>query len=235
MTKSSLVQPMQALSSRRSVLLGAVGLGVMATTLTACSSGNPTLYTLSVVPGQPMPGGPRYVEVRQPSIASGLDRDRIVTQDTGYKLTVASADAWGDSLGGQISRTLAGDLAQRLPGSAVFAENDAAATEPDAYVDLSVTRFSQGPSGKAEIEASLSVQPAVAGAPSGNAQLYLQRIQVQGDSVTGTMPLVQALSQLLGQVADIAATQLRMMPPAPSATSGSEAGRSHTGPAASQR
>lgn len=104
MTKSSLVQPMQALSSRRSVLLGAVGLGVMATTLTACSSGNPTLYTLSVVPGQPMPGGPRYVEVRQPSIASGLDRDRIVTQDTGYKLTVASADAWGDSLGGQISR-----------------------------------------------------------------------------------------------------------------------------------
>ena len=92
------LSPAQALSTRRSVLLGAVGLSVMATTLTACASGaGPTLYTLAVIPGQAQPGGPRYVEVRQPTIASGLDRDRIVTTDTGYKLTVATNDAWGDS------------------------------------------------------------------------------------------------------------------------------------------
>lgn len=206
-------QPAQALSTRRSVLLGAAGLGVMATTLTACSGAGPTLYTLSVVPGQPVPGGPRYVEVRQPTIASGLDRDRIVTKDTGYKLTVSSGEAWGDSLAGQISRTLAGDLAQRLPGTAVFAENDAVTTQPDAYVELSVTRFSEGPSGKAEIEASLSVQPALAGAPSGSAQVFLQRVSVQGANTASTISLVEALSQLLGQIADTAAAQLRLLPP----------------------
>ncbi|MFT8850792.1 membrane integrity-associated transporter subunit PqiC [Acetobacter orientalis] len=202
----------QALPTRRSLLLGAAGLGVMAVTLTACSSGSPSLYTLAVVPGQVQAGGPRYVEVRQPTIASGLDRDRMVTKDTGYKLTVASNDAWGDSLAGQISRAMAGDLAQRLPGTAVFAENDAVTTQPDAYVELSVTRFAEGPSGRVEIEAALSVQPALAGAPAGDEGVYLQRLHVQGGTVSGSVSLAQELSTLLGQIADTAAAQLRLVP-----------------------
>ncbi|MFT9330713.1 PqiC family protein [Acetobacter persici] len=217
MTFSPSSRRLQAALPRRSLLLGAAGLGVMATTLTACSSGaGPTLYTLSVVPGQPAPGGPRFVEVRQPTIASGLDRDRIVTADSGYKLTVSANDAWGDSLAGQISRTLAGDLAQRLPGTSVFAENDAVSTEPQAYVELSVTRFSAGPSGAVQIEAALSVKGAQAGAPDTSGQFYMQRVLVQAPAVSsGTMAMVEALSQLLGQLADQAAAQLRMMPPEP--------------------
>lgn len=203
----------QAFFKHRSLLLAAVGLGVMATTLTACSGGSPTLYTLAVTPGQALPGGPRYVEVRTPTIASGLDRDRIVTKDTGYKLTVAQSDAWGDSLAGQISRTMAGNLAQRLPGTAVFAENDAVTTQPDAYVELSVTRFAEGPSGQAEIETTLSVQPALAGAPSGGASgVYLQRLHVQGGVPSGSVSLAQELSVLLGQIADKAADQIRLIP-----------------------
>ena len=168
------------------------------------------------MPGQPAPGGPRFVEVRQPTIASGLDRDRIVTADSGYKLTVSANDAWGDSLAGQISRTLAGDLAQRLPGTSVFAENDAVSTEPQAYVELSVTRFSAGPSGAVQIEAALSVKGAQAGAPDTSGQFYMQRVLVQAPAVSsGTMAMVEALSQLLGQLADQAAAQLRMMPPVP--------------------
>lgn len=208
--------PAQAFSTRRGLLLGAVGLSVMATTLTGCASGaGPALYTLAVVPGQPQFGGPRYVEVRLPTIASGLDRDRIVTKDTGYKLSVAANDAWGDSLAGQISRALAGDLAQRLPGSAVFTENDAVTLQPDAYVELSVTRFTEGPSGKVEIEAALSVQPAQAGAPGGNGAVYLQRLHVQGGVATSTQQLAQELSTLLGQIADTAAAQLRLVPTQP--------------------
>lgn len=232
MTHSSSSRRLQAPLPRRSLLLGAAGLGVMATTLTACSGGaGPTLYTLSVVPGQPAPGGPRFVEVRQPTIASGLDRDRIVTADTGYKLTVAANDAWGDSLAGQISRALAGDLAQRLPGTSVFAENDAVSTEPQAYVELSVTRFSTGPSGAVQIEAALSVKGAQAGAPDTSGQFYMQRVLVQAPAVSsGTMAMVQALSQLLGQLADQAAAQLRMMPPVPDAQmtdSGASGSASH--------
>lgn len=217
MMLSSSSRRLQAVLPRRSLLLGAAGLSVMATTLAACSSGaGPTLYTLSVVPGQPAPGGPRFVEVRQPTIASGLDRDRIVTADSGYKLTVSPNDAWGDSLAGQISRALAGDLAQRLPGTSVFAENDAVSTEPQAYVELSVTRFSAGPSGAVQIEAMLSVKGAQAGAPDTSGQFFMQRVLVQAPGVSsGTIGMVQTLSQLLGQLADQAATQLRMMPPVP--------------------
>ncbi|MCX2561568.1 PqiC family protein [Acetobacter farinalis] len=221
MTQFSSSRGLQAFLPRRSLLLGAVGLGVMATTLTACSSGaGPALYTLSVVPGQPASGGPRFVEVRQPTIASGLDRDRIVTADTGYRLSVAANDAWGDSLAGQISRALAGDLAQRLPGTNVFAENDAVSIEPQAYVELSVTRFSAGPSGTVQIEAALSVKAAQAGAPDTNGQIYMQRVLVQAPPVSsGTMGMVETLSQLLGQLADQAAAQLRMMPPVPDSQS----------------
>lgn len=213
MKRFSSAQPDQGSSTRRSFLCGVVGLGAMATSLTACSGAGPTLYTLAVVPSQqPQAGGPRYVEVRLPTIASGLDRDRIVTKDTGYQLTVSKNDAWGDSLAGQVSRALAADLAQRLPGTAVFAENDAVTTQPEAYVELSITRFSEGPDGRAEIEAALSIQAAEAGAPAGGTPFYLQRLRLQGAASSGSVSLVRELSQLVGNIADVAATQLRLLP-----------------------
>lgn len=202
--------------SRRNVLVGGASLGLVAFTLTGCAGSGPSLYTLAVVPGQPQAGGPRFVEVRLPSIASGLDRDRIVTADSGYRLTTSSTDAWSDSLAGQISHALAGDLAQRLPGTGVFVENDTAAADPQVYVDLSVSRFSTGPSGAVELDVLLSVQPAAAGAPYG--QATLQRIALTGGPGGSTMAMVQGLSQLLGQLADVAAQQIRLLPPdAPSA------------------
>lgn len=203
--------------SRRNVLAGGASLGLLAVTLAGCASSGPSLYTLAVVPGQAQAGGPRFVEVRLPSIASGLDRDRIVTADSGYKLSLSATDAWSDSLAGQIGHALAGDLAQRLPGTGVFVENDTAAADPQVYVDVSISRFSTGPSGMVELDALLAVQPAAAGAPYGPGTL--QRVSLKGDAAGSTMAMVQGLSQLLGQLADVAAQQIRLLPPeAPSAS-----------------
>ncbi|MBS0980863.1 MULTISPECIES: PqiC family protein [Acetobacter] len=197
----------RSFSGRRSFLSGFAVLSVMATSLTACSSGaNPAFYTLAVTPGQPLSGGPRYVEVRLPTIASGLDRDRIVTADSGYRLTLSQNDAWSDSLSAQISHALAGDIAQRLPGSAVFAENDAVSTQPDAYVELSVTHFSRGPSGRTQLEAILSVR-----AIDTNQPFYMQRLTLEGKAPSSSAALIQDMSLLLGQLSDTAATQLRML------------------------
>ncbi|ARW10566.1 PqiC family protein [Acetobacter ascendens] len=214
MTQTVSCKSMNTRLDRRMLLRlsGVAGLGVMAVTLTACSGGSPSLYTLAITPGQPQPGGPRFVEVRLPTVASGLDRDRIVTADSGYKLTVSSADAWSDSLPAQISRVMAGDLAQRLPGTGVFVENDTVATEPEAYVDMSISRFSTGPSGNVELDATLSIQPASAGVPGKDEQYYMQNFTLQGTQASATMPMVQVLSQLLGQLADVAAQQLRQLP-----------------------
>ncbi|MFT9258923.1 MAG: PqiC family protein [Acetobacter sp.] len=214
--------------SRRGVLGASlrVGLwGTMAFALAGCAGGGPTLYTLSVVPGAVVtsPAGtesaPSYIEVRQPSVASGLDRDRVVTADSGYRLTVSAGDAWADSLAGQVSRVLAGDLAQRLPHSNVFVENDAVTAEPQAYVELSLSRFSSGPSGLVELDAVLSVQSAAAGVPAGSpgggttgTQPFIQRVTLRGPAVSSTEGMVQALSQLVGQVADLAAQRLNTLP-----------------------
>ncbi|MBO1324744.1 PqiC family protein [Acetobacter sp. TBRC 12305] len=208
--------------SRRGVLRGA-GCAAMAVTLAGCGGSGPTLYTLSVVPGavvtpaEGAAGAPAYIEVRQPSVASGLDRDRVVTADSGYKLDVSAGDAWADSLAGQVSRVLAGDLAQRLPRSNVFVENDAVTAEPQAYVELSLSRFSTGPSGLVELDAILSVQPAMAGVPAGQSGTagvppFIQRVTLQGPAASSTVSMVQALSQLVGQVADLAAQRLSMLP-----------------------
>ncbi|GAN70559.1 membrane integrity-associated transporter subunit PqiC [Acetobacter syzygii] len=212
--------------TRRNVLAGGASLGLMAVTLTGCASGGAALYTLAVVPGQPQAGGPRFVEVRLPSIASGLDRDRIVTADSGYRLSVSATDAWSDSLAAQIGHTLAGDLAQRLPGSGVFVENDTAAADPQAYVDVSISRFSTGPSGLVELDALLSVQPAAAGAPYGPGTL--QRITLSGAQGGNTMTMVQGLSQLLGQLADVAAQQLRQIPPTAPTDAAQAGGQANT-------
>ncbi|MFT8418905.1 MAG: PqiC family protein [Acetobacter sp.] len=215
--------------SRRTVLAGGASLGLLAVTLTGCAGAGASLYTLAVVPGQPLAGGPRYVEVRLPSIASGLDRDRIVTADSGYRLSVSPNDAWSDSLAAQIGHALAGDLAQRLPGTGVFVENDTAAADPQVYVDLSVSRFSTGPAGTVELDAMLSVQPAASGAPYG--QGTLQRISLSGAPGGSTMAMVQGLSQLLGQLADVAAQQIRLLPPdAPSAATPAPAAADGTQP-----
>ncbi|MBB2205692.1 PqiC family protein [Gluconacetobacter takamatsuzukensis] len=201
-------------ASRRAVLRGAGGLlaAVAAGPLAACSS-DPDFYTLVPWPGTAQAGGPAVIEVRTPSVATALDRERIVRSEGDYRLRTAGGDAWGESLPGMMGHVLTADLQQRLPGSTVFAQNDAVATTALAAVELTVTRFSRDAGGQAVLAGSLAVH--WLGHDGGASDVLALTLPVSG---SGTAGLVAALSALLGQVADRAAGHLRalgtVVPPA---------------------
>ncbi len=192
--------------SRRGLL--GVGLTAPVLWLTGCGASEPSYYTLTPWPGAARPGGPLTVEVRTPSIAPYLDRDGIVRNDRDDHLKIACGAVWASPLTDLIGRTLALDIGQRLPGSSVHTESGAISTQALALVEIDISRFMEGVPGQAVIEATLSVSRPGSG-PTGSRNVSF--VQHPTDDSVGA--LVASLSQLLGQVADVAADALQRLPP----------------------
>ena len=178
--------------------------------LAGCGSSDPDYYTLKPWSGTAQGGGPLTLKLRTPGVASTLDRDYIVRSDGGYKLKLAHDAAWSEPLADMIGQTLAQDLQQRLPGTTVFTEAGAISTEAQAVLELDVTQFAQDPAGEVAIAGTLSVTRP----DSGPAVSHPLRLVTTPDG-TGVDALVAALSRLLGQVADQAAGQARLLGPSP--------------------
>lgn len=195
-------------------------MGVTAATALLAASGcgrDPTLYTIVAVPG-PVTSmtashvagfGPKVVEVRTPVVSTMLDRDEVVRQSRDYKLKLAKGDSWAQPLGETIGQALTLDIAQRLPGITIFAQNDAVDTHPQAYVELTVTAFNQDQQGDAVIQGSLAVHPAEEGLGPVQTTPFYETMKLPSN---GSAQLVYALSQLLSHVADEAVTQIRACP-----------------------
>ncbi|NHO54726.1 hypothetical protein GOB87_12355 [Acetobacter estunensis] len=207
----------------RRTVLGTLLLSVTGVTLVACSSSTPSLYSLQ--PSAARAGGatgygltsttvPTLVEVRKPTIPETLDRDRIVLDDSGYKLDVATTDAWSAPLSAQIPHVVVADLRQRLPGTTFFVQDDATASDPQAFVELVVTRFSREGAGGPAV---LDMQVVVHRADSDTARIA-QSLHLTAPAAAGTEALVGALSTLLGQASDQIAAALRSLPPEPSSS-----------------
>ena len=178
--------------------------------LTGCGSSDPDYYTLRSWPGTAQAGGPLTLKLRTPAVASTLDRDYIVRSNQGYKLKLAHDAAWSEPLADMIGQTLAQNLQQRLPGTTVFTQAGAISTEAQAVLELDVSQFAQNPAGEVELAATLSVKRSDSGPAAAHA---LHLVATPGGSGMGA--LVAALSQLLGQVADEAAREARMLGPTP--------------------
>jgi uncharacterized lipoprotein YmbA len=142
-------------------------------------------------------------------VAPYLDRDNIVRSDRDYRLHLADGASWASALPDMIGRTLALDIGQRLSGSNVYTQNGAISTLALALVELDISRFLEDQSGRAEIEATLSVYRPGSG-PAGSRSLHL----THETASTSIETLVAGLSELLGQVADVAAGLLLALPPA---------------------
>lgn len=132
---------------------------VLPAVLASCgSSPEPALYTIPMKPGPVMSTGPKRVQVRDISLAAYLDRKEIVRSSEQYKLGVRSNDWWGESLGTMIGRVIVVGLAQRLPGSNVYAEGGAIAADAVAVVAVNIQRLDANADGTVELLAQAAVE-----------------------------------------------------------------------------
>jgi uncharacterized lipoprotein YmbA len=175
-------------------------LWVLAGLPAACTSPNPVLYTLAVVPGPSRPVAPPRIELREIALSHYLGRSQIVRSSEDYRLDVLGNDWWGEPLDAMLSRVLVQELSQRLPSSTVFAENGAITTTPDASVEVNVQRFDEDHSGALVLLA----QVAVAGRKT-----VARNVRFSVPPLSpGTAGLVGAMSTAVGQLADAIAAML---------------------------
>jgi hypothetical protein len=166
----------------------------------ACSSPNPALYTLAIVPGPTRPVAPRRVELREIALAHYLERSQIVRSSEDFRLDVLGNDWWGEPVDAMLSRVLVQELSQRLPSSTVFSENGAITATPDASVELNVQRFDEDHSGALVLLAQVAV--------TGRATVTRNvRFSVLPPG-PGTPGLVSAMSTAVGELADAIAAML---------------------------
>jgi hypothetical protein len=125
----------------------------------ACgSSSDPSLYTLTVKPGPVLQGGPPVVLLREISVAHYLDRREIVRSSDGNRLDVAYNSWWGEPLGAMLARVLVLGLSQRLPGSSIYNENGAIASDPNAILAVNIQRLDVDQSGTLQLLAQAAVE-----------------------------------------------------------------------------
>lgn len=176
--------------------------------LAACTSPNPDLYTLAPVPGTPLSGGPPTVVLHRVAIARYLERPDIVRSSENYRLDVLANDQWGEPLAQMITRVLASNLTQRLPGTAVYSINGAITVPEDIAVEVNIDRMDSETPGSL----AFSAQAAVTASDSHRPPLTRSiRISIPITSAT-TAGEVRAMSLGIGEIADAIAEMLREHP-----------------------
>jgi uncharacterized lipoprotein YmbA len=166
----------------------------------ACTSPNPALYTLAIVPGPVHPTAAMRVELREIALAHYLGRSQIVRSSEDYRLDVLGNEWWGEPLDAMLSRVMVQELSQRLPSGTVFAENGAITATPDATVELNVQRLDEDHTGAVILMAQVGVTGRVT-------QTRNLRFSVPPPS-PGTAGLVAAMSTAVGLLSDAIAADL---------------------------
>jgi uncharacterized lipoprotein YmbA len=158
------------------------------------------LYVIAPVPGPIRNGAPRNISIRPIASARYLERSQIVRSSEGYRMDVLANDWWGEPFDAMLSRILAQELSQRLPGSLVFGDNGAITTKPDATVEVNLQRFDLDRSGAVLLMAQIATD---AQRPLSQSVTFTVR---PTDATTAA--LVGAMSTATGEMADTIAAML---------------------------
>jgi uncharacterized lipoprotein YmbA len=179
--------------------------------LAACSSPDPTFYTLQPIPGAAIAGGPATVEIRRPGLAGYLDRSDIVLKSAAYELSMNSQHRWGEPLGDMIGRVLTQDLSQRLPGTDIFAQTGAITADPQLRVEVDILSFDADASGSVVLNADVAIERGLSHTPLAAHHVAL----TAPPAGPGAADLAATMSTLLGDLADRIASDIRAVPQAP--------------------
>lgn len=140
---------------RRTLGSFALGLGGL---LAGCASPEPEYYRLTPVPGAPRPWGNGSVKLRRVGVPGYLDRPEIVRAGAGGRLDVMGGARWAEPLEEMLSRVLAENLRQRLPGRTVFGESSAVSVDADAVLEVEVQRLEAVPGGSVDLTAQAGLR-----------------------------------------------------------------------------
>jgi uncharacterized lipoprotein YmbA len=176
--------------------------------LSACSSPDPTYYTMQIVAGTSISTSPGTVEVRRPGLAGYLDRSDIVLKSDSYKLSLNTQKQWAEPLGDMIGRVLTQDLSQRLPGKSVFTQSGAITADADMRVEVDIQAFDADGSGDMVLTAQVAVERGMTHHPLTTRHVAL-RAPLTGQDEAAE---VAAMSGLLGRLSDQIAGDIASAP-----------------------
>ncbi len=172
--------------------------------LAGCStSPPPKLYTLASRPAAPVNRAAASVGVKQVEVAKYLDRPQIVRYTDPYQLSALEFDRWGEGPSDMVTRVLIENLAQRLPGSHVYAVSGPfTLPSADVTIEVNIDRFDADAGGAVILAAQWVVHNG-----KKKDQFRSQEVRVMPTS-GDTAGQVAAMSDALGQLATQIATGL---------------------------
>jgi uncharacterized protein len=171
--------------------------------LCACSSPNPVLYTISPINGREQSGAPPVIDIEQIGLARYLERSEVVRSSEGYRLTVMANDWWGEPLGPMLSRIVATELQQRLPGSTVVSDTGAVSVPTDTSIALNVERLDENASGLVVLQVQAALYH------EGRSRALIRTFRFSAAPPTpGTEGEVAAISSAVAQLADALAVMI---------------------------
>ncbi len=169
------------------------------------SSPEPQFYTLFPRDGGAVTSQPIEVQLRRPALPGYLDRPQIVRHEQPGKLEFSGDARWGAPLEKMVGDILAQNLAQRLPSASVYGESGAISSSPDALVEVDIQRFELTDRGSVELVAQVAVHWPKTEAPAQLERYALSR----SPKGRGTPQLVNEMSGLLAELANVIALSLR--------------------------
>jgi uncharacterized protein len=152
-------------------------------------------FVLTPVSGATLSRPGQEIQVAAVHIPADLDRQEMVERNQDGQLAVSDQNRWGAPFDEMVQRALTQDLAARLPHKVVYPNEPAPPKTKDLVLDI--LAFSGDNSGLVHFDGSWSLVD-----PASNATVLSRHVELTEQGIKGYGGEAQAMSKLLGRLAD---------------------------------